>query len=109
MEHGKVVGSIQQQLKTFSLTPLAAAVIYLVLIGLAEVVTTFVDPALGLIFHGFILVALLVHTARTWNQPEYRFLLPLTLGPLIRLLSLSLPLYSFPIISWYFIISVPIF
>jgi membrane protease YdiL (CAAX protease family) len=40
---------------------------------------------------------------------EFRFLLPLALPPLIRLLSLALPLANFPLIYWYAIIGVPLF
>lgn len=91
-------------------SPGLAATVYLAGITLAELCTTFLDPNLGLILHAILLVALLVHAALTWESPLHRLLLPLTLAPLIRLLSLTLPLKAFPVLYyWYFIVSVPLF
>ncbi len=90
--------------------PGLAAVVYLAGITLAELCTTFFDTNVGLILHAVILGTLLVHTALTWEIPLHRLLLPLTLAPLIRLLSLTLPLKAFPeLYYWYFIVSVPLF
>jgi membrane protease YdiL (CAAX protease family) len=88
---------------------LAVALAYLALIALAELVTTFVEPRWGLIFHGGLLVILLVHSALAWDRPYHRLLLGLVLAPVIRMLSLALPLLDFPIIYWYLIISIPLF
>ena len=85
------------------------AVGYLVALTIAEVVTTLVEPWVGLLMHGMVLVALLLHTALTWEHPSHRLLLSLVFAPLIRLLSLSLPLSGFPLIYWYLIVSVPLF
>jgi membrane protease YdiL (CAAX protease family) len=88
---------------------LVIALAYLVLIALAELVTTFVEPQAGLMLHGGLLVILLVHTALSSGQPYHRLLLGLALAPLIRMLSLALPLLDFPQLYWYLIISVPLF
>lgn len=40
---------------------------------------------------------------------SYRFYLGLTLGPLIRILSLAIPLASFPLEYWYLIDGIPLF
>lgn len=88
---------------------LATALGYLALITLAELLTTFVEPRAGLVLHGSLLVVLLLHTALTSGQPQHRLLLGLSLAPLIRMLSLSLPLVGFPLLYWYLIISVPLF
>jgi hypothetical protein len=88
---------------------LVVALAYLLLIALAELVTTFVEPRAGLILHSALLVILLVHTALSSGQPYHRLLLGLVLAPLIRMLSLALPLVDFPLIYWYLIISVPLF
>ena len=85
------------------------AVGYLVVLTIAEVVTTLVEPWVGLLMHGMVLVALLLHTALTWEHPSHRLLLSLVFAPLIRLLSLSLPLSGFPLVYWYLIVSVPLF
>jgi len=86
----------------------ATALAYLVLIALAELITTFSDPRVGLTLHGMLLVVLLLHTALVSKHAYHRLLLSLTLAPLIRILSLTLPLVGFPLLYWYFIISVPL-
>ena len=83
--------------------------VYLAALAAAEVLTNLVEPRLGLLMHGVLLVALFFHTALTWGHAGHRFLLSLTFAPLIRLLSLSLPLAGFPTIYWYLIVSVPLF
>ena len=90
-------------------TRLVTALGYLVLIALAELLTTFGEPRVGLALHGGLLVILLVHAALTSDQPSHRLILSLVLAPLIRMLSLSLPLLDFPLLYWYLIISVPLF
>ncbi|MCB0059868.1 MAG: CPBP family intramembrane metalloprotease, partial [Caldilineaceae bacterium] len=47
--------------------------------------------------------------ALAWETPLHRLLITLAFAPLIRLLSLSLPLSEFPRVYWYFITSVPLF
>ncbi len=79
------------------------ALIYLVLITTGEVLTI-INPWSGLILHSLILVALLFHGAITRPTASRRFLIVLTLAPLIRILSISLPLRNFPLVFWYLII-----
>lgn len=79
------------------------ALIYLTLITAAEVLTI-LNPWSGLILHSLILVALLFHGATTRPTASRRFLIVLTLAPLIRILSISLPLRNFPLVFWYLII-----
>ena len=88
---------------------LATALVYLALIALAELLTTYAEARVGLALHGGLLVILLLHTALASGHPHHRFLLGLALAPLIRMLSLSLPLLDFPVLYWYVIISVPLF
>jgi membrane protease YdiL (CAAX protease family) len=85
------------------------ALIYLAAITVSEVLTTLIRPEVGLILHSLVLIALLAHAAAVWGKPMHKLWLALTLAPLIRLLSLSLPLAGFPLIYWYLIISVPLF
>jgi membrane protease YdiL (CAAX protease family) len=92
-----------------SLSPVQLALAYLAALTAAEVLTTLVEPRVGLVLHGVLLTALLIHTALTWEHPTHKLLLSLAFAPLIRLLSLSLPLARFPLVYWYFIISVPLF
>ncbi|MFC1936731.1 type II CAAX prenyl endopeptidase Rce1 family protein [Chloroflexota bacterium] len=74
---------------------------YLQLIAVAEVLTALREPRSGLVIHGFTLVALLVHGGIERRMPTRRFIFALTLAPLIRLLSLSLPLGDQPLLIWY--------
>lgn len=82
--------------------------IYLLAIGGAEYAVA-VNPPVGVPIHGAILVALIFHGSAT-RQPALRSLLwALTLAPVIRILSLALPLAQFPLIYWFAIISGPLF
>ena len=81
---------------------------YLAAMTLAEGLTTLVIPHIGLIFHGLLLVTLILHATLFADRGEQRFLMTLTLAPLIRLMSLSMPLLNFPFIYWYAMIGVPL-
>jgi hypothetical protein len=82
---------------------------YLAAVTAGEAVTVFLSPAVGLAVHGALLVALLGLAATAKFAHWWRLLLAMALPPLLRLLSLSLPLYAFPQIYWYLIIGVPVF
>lgn len=96
------VGEDQQSL-------LKMALGYLGALTAAEVLTALIEPRVGLVLHAGLLIALFLHAAVTWAHPSHRLFLALAFAPLIRLLSLSLPLARFPLLYWYFIISVPLF
>ena len=83
--------------------------LYLVALALAELVTTLVNPRLGLLIHGVLLVLILLHSSTRAAKSEQKFLLTLALAPLIRLLSLSMPLLVFPYTFWYAVVGVPLF
>ena len=85
------------------------ALAYLATIALAEIVVTFAQPRLGVVVHSLVLLVLLVHAARVESQTERAFLVSLAFAPLIRLLSLSLPLAQLPLMYWYLITSIPLF
>lgn len=76
---------------------------------MAEILTTLIDPRLGLGLHSVLLFVILLHTGLAWELPVHRLLVTLAFAPLIRLLSLSLPMADFPRVYWYFITSVPLF
>jgi membrane protease YdiL (CAAX protease family) len=84
------------------------AIIYLVAITIAESTTVLIEPRIGLILHGCVLVAILFHSALVSRGFQQNFLLSLILAPLVRLLSLSLPLTSFQFVYWYAIIGAPL-
>jgi len=88
---------------------LSAFILYLTLIASAEIITSFIDPSYGLLLHSAILVSLLTLSA-LWHgaNPASSLYLSLSLAPLIRILSLSLPLTYFPRYAWYTVASVPV-
>jgi membrane protease YdiL (CAAX protease family) len=71
-------------------------------------VTAAVHPLAGLIAHGLLLVVLLIAGAVAPHPAQRAFALALTLAPLIRLLSLALPLPRFPQAFWYPLVSTPL-
>ena len=81
---------------------------YLAGLTLAESLTTLANPKIGLILHGIILITLILHSTLFSRRSEQKFLITLTLAPLIRLMSLSVPLLSFPTIYWYAVIGAPL-
>jgi membrane protease YdiL (CAAX protease family) len=83
--------------------------VYLIAITAAEVITTFVNPVAGVIIHGMLLVLLIVHATRVWHEPVHELLLSLSIAPLIRILSLTLPLTQFALIQWFVLTSIPLF
>jgi uncharacterized protein len=64
----------------------------LVLLLLAEVLVAFAHTVTGLILHGLLLITLLVAGAMGQSRAQRRLAVALTLAPLIRMLSLALPL-----------------
>ena len=83
--------------------------LYLLALTLAEVVTVMVAAQAGAMIHLILLFMLMVHTAVTWQRPLHRFLMGLIFVPLIRIISISLPLSGFPLVYWYLVTSIPLF
>lgn len=82
--------------------------LYLLLITVAELVTAAVSAQAGQVLHVALLAALMLHAALGPRGPLSRLALALTLAPLIRILSLSLPLRFFPQLAWYPIVAAPL-
>jgi membrane protease YdiL (CAAX protease family) len=89
--------------------PLSVAGFYLVLLTFAELLTVLVDARVGQVIHLVLLFVLFGHIALVWDQRISRFLASLIFVPLMRVISLSLPLAGYPRIYWYFIVGVPLF
>jgi membrane protease YdiL (CAAX protease family) len=66
-------------------------------------------PQVGLALHGALLTAIILHAALFAHDARQKLLITLALGPLIRLMSLTLPLQDFPLIYWYAMIGAPLF
>lgn len=81
---------------------------YLVALAIAETLNTLFAPQAGVILHGLVLLALLLHASLSIRKREHRFLVVLALVPLIRLLNLTLPLNYFPPVYWYAVVGAPL-
>jgi len=106
---------IAPRVRAFLRTPaglsLAVGLVYLVLITAAEAITTLIEPQLGMVLHGMVLVMLILHGSMIHRGVLRRFLILLSIAPLIRILSLSLPLQKIglPMIYWYMVIGILLF
>lgn len=81
---------------------------YLIIITLAEIFTNLINFQIGLILHAGLLVWLVVHGANGKQEGERKLALALIVGPLIRLLSFSLPINDLPQIMWYPAVAIPL-
>jgi hypothetical protein len=85
------------------------AIIYLLAITAAELVTTvFVQPMWGIVCHAIVLVAVVMHSALASDSRYRQLVFSLALVPLVRIISLGMPLVDIPQIWWYPIIYVPL-
>ena len=90
-------------------TPLAFTVpAYVAAIAGAEFVVARVGVVPGLICHALILLALLDHYAWQRSAPYRRALPVLALAPLLRILSLAMPIGAVPRLYWYVLVGLPL-
>lgn len=82
---------------------------YLAAITGAELVTALFDPILGILCHAIILGSLLIHSALAGTADGRNFLLSLAIAPVIRIVSLGMPLGMFRQEWWYLLTSIPLF
>ncbi len=80
----------------------------LLLVALAETLTTLVNPLVGLIAQALLLIGLLLRGTAGRPGPQRNLMLALALAPLIRLLSLSLPLAGLPALARYPAVGIPL-
>ena len=85
------------------------AILYLAAIGLAEFITAAIDPTLGVICHIFILVNLLIQASINRYWWDRGFFLSMSIAPVIRIVSLGMPLGSFPQEWWYILSAIPLY
>jgi hypothetical protein len=95
-----------QQKQAFA--PIAISYTYLFILIFAEVITTFVNSLVGLVLFSALLIGLMVHASKMSKHPIHDLLLSLALIPLLRLLSLSLPLHNFEEQYWQLIVAIPL-
>jgi len=101
-----IFGALAVRVRAVPLMPILA-VFYVVLITVAELLTVLTDARWGLALHIGILTALLVQASLVVDQPYHKLLLALALAPLIRILSLSMPLQDIDLMYWYAIVGAP--
>jgi hypothetical protein len=82
--------------------------LYFLAITSAELLTVYLDPLVGVVCHGMILVALLIQSAFVADSERRNLILGLSLVPLIRILSMAMPLVQLTQIYWYPIIYAPL-
>ncbi len=82
--------------------------VYFASVVCAEVSTIY-RPTFGIAFHVAILFSLLIFSVLAKNSVFSGLLLALAIVPLIRILSLSMPLSHFAYIMWFLLTSIPIF
>jgi membrane protease YdiL (CAAX protease family) len=81
---------------------------YIAGIAVAELVTGMLSTTVGITLHAVIILALMVHAAIASPDPKSKFYVSLSLVPLMRVISLSMPLKGFTVITWYLVIAVPL-
>lgn len=83
--------------------------LYALAVTAAEIVTAYYDPLYGIAWHMVLLAALLVHASITYKHSIKLVYLALSLAPMIRIMSLSMPLTGVASIYCYLVISLPLF
>lgn len=84
------------------------AVGYVLLITAAELLISLTDARWGLALHIGILTALLVQASLVTQDSYQKLFLALTLAPIVRILSLSMPLEDMDLVYWYAIVGAPL-
>ncbi len=93
---------------TNRIKPLFYPWMYLFFLIVAEFVTCYFLHV-GVMIHLCVLGALLIHSVVLDDKPVSGLLTAMSVAPLIRILGLSTPLVHFSQISWFAIVSVPMF
>jgi uncharacterized protein len=84
--------------------------VFLLTIGIAEYVYSRAFPVYAVIIHILLLFTLIVWGARTRDQSRRQFWLVLGIVPIIRIVSIAMPvMLQFSQFIWYIIIAIPIF
>jgi uncharacterized protein len=82
---------------------------YLVVFGIAEYITYYVNPIAGVIFHLAILLVLIIHSVVAREDAMRGFWLALGLVPLTRIVSLVMPISEISETYMYLLVAAPIF
>ncbi|MGF7119206.1 tetratricopeptide repeat protein [Methanobacterium oryzae] len=90
-------------------TKIAFLAAYLIFICTAEVITTYYSLELGLSLHVAILFILLIHSSLEESYNFSNLLMSMMAIPMIRIISLSLPIMQIDPLYRFFIIAIPLF
>jgi uncharacterized protein len=82
------------------------SIIYVLFFAIAEFIIYHVNYLGGLLIYFALLLALIVHSARTQNEDQHSLWLAMGLVPLIRIISLVMPIVEISQIYWYVFISI---
>lgn len=82
--------------------------LFLILFLSNELILTFINVEIGFMLHIAILAGCIAHALRNWNTPTYRLFLSLSFAPIVRILSLTLPLTAIPQMYWYLLTGIPL-
>ena len=110
-EAGSLISGTDQVIQPsrwFKRLPRYVSIIYLVLLAIAELVSSLGVPPWGLVLHGGILFALIIQGTMYGDIRERAFLLSLSFAPLIRIISFTTPLATFPQVYWYAVVGAPL-
>ncbi len=94
--------------KPIDLRPVLAVSLFIIAIALAEELVSLLGAIVGGLVHATILIALFATYFLAGSFPYRRALLVLVLIPLMRLLSLTVPIPELPQVYWYAAIGIPL-
>ncbi|MFQ5880016.1 MAG: lysostaphin resistance A-like protein [Dehalococcoidia bacterium] len=86
----------------------AISLLYFSLIAAAEVMTNYLHPQGGILLHTSLTFLLILHASSTHSTTLRNLLLALAPVPMIRVVSLALPLGHFSQIYWYLLAGLPL-
>jgi membrane protease YdiL (CAAX protease family)/DNA-directed RNA polymerase subunit RPC12/RpoP len=98
-----------RRIKTEAISLVFLCLTYLVAFAGAEFVTYYITTSSGIILHFTLLLILIINSAMLKAEAHRGLLLALGLVPLIRIVSLVMPVAEISEIYWYIIISIPVF
>ncbi len=99
---------VKQYFRTTSLSIFLAITLSLLLVIVAELLSITVGVLAGAIIDGVVLVGLVNYSYFVQIPESRRIILPLTLVPLLRILSITIPVPHITPIIWYLLIGIPL-
>jgi hypothetical protein len=98
----------QQWLSEEQVNALLIVTGYMVALVVAEAILARASMTIGVILHILVMNGLVFQYSRTRSQPVRRLLMAVLLVPLVRLLSVAIPLENFNVVYWYSMVGIPL-